>query len=100
MAGGCSSYSTATTVQPAGIFLTYQFYKIRNTSVEAAAVQKGITASGSLNIEVHITVLPIRAASWVPVPAPLHASVSLKKDLHNPPSTKITDIQSVNAKLY
>lgn len=83
-----------------GSFLPTSCYRIQNTSVEAVAVQKGITASVSLNLEVHITVLPIRTASRVPVPAPLHASVSLNKDLHNPPSTKITDIQSVNTKLY
>lgn len=60
---------------------------MQKSSVEAAAVQKGITASVSLNLEVHTAVLLIRAASWVPVPASMHAFVSLNKDLYNPPST-------------
>lgn len=41
----------------------------------------------SLNLEVHTTVLLIRATSRAPVPASVHAFVPLNKDLYNSPST-------------
>lgn len=99
-AGRWSSYSTATKVQLRRSFLPTNCYKMQNSSVEAVPVWKEIIASTRLNLEIHTPDLLIRATSWIPVTASVHACVSVTRiciTLH--PQTA-TDIQSVHNKLY